>query len=39
MTQKLKEIEDRFLNRDKYFTTNYFNKFSGGIFDERLKKP
>ena len=32
------DITKKILNHDKYITTNDFNKFSGAIFDERLKQ-
>ena len=32
------DIKKKILNHDKYITTNDFNKFSGAIFDERLKQ-
>ena len=33
----LEETKRKIPNHDKYITTNDFNKFSGAIFDERLK--
>ena len=33
---KIKEIEDKIPDHDKYINTNEFNKFSGAIFDERF---
>ena len=32
---KIKENDDKIHN--KYITTNYFNKFSGAVFDEKIK--
>ena len=37
-TQKIQDIAKKTHNHDKYITNNDFNKFSGGIFDERLKQ-
>ena len=35
---KIIEIEKKIPDHKKYITTNYFNKFSGLIFAERLKQ-
>ena len=34
---KIKDNEDKILNHSVYIYSNNFNKFSGIIFDERLK--
>ena len=36
---KIKDIEDKIPDHSVYITSNDFNRFSGTIFDERLKGP
>ena len=36
---KIKDNEDKIPNHSVYICSNNFNKFSGIIFDERLKWP
>ena len=35
---KIEEIEKKLRGHNKYITTNDFNKFSGAMFEERLKQ-
>ena len=35
-TQKLKRSRKKITNHNKYITVNYFNEFSGEMFDEKL---
>ena len=38
LRKKIEEIEKKIPNHDQYITINDFSKFSGTIFDERLKE-
>lgn len=38
LTTRLKEIEDKIPNHDKYVTTFEFNKFFSEVFDENLNQ-
>ena len=37
-TIKIAEFENKMLDHNKYITIDYFNKFLGAIFEERLKQ-
>ena len=38
LNDKAKEIDEKTINHDRYITTFELNKFSGAIFDGRLKQ-